>query len=258
MIGLGLGIGLGKGTAALGVASFDPKSIPGLAVWYDTSLLTQNSGDPIFSIDDLSGNNNYLQAQGSGLTAPTMNKGPGGQSVYFDGTDDFLYTNNKLTGTAGQPFTMYLVSEMQATTGGTPIGVWGGQQSFSINFNSNTTYAFYINDMVTGVYQLNPTFHDDLATPHIKTFSYGSGAGNNHLVAALDGVVDSATASGGTGVLADTNNPLGLGNTVSFSHAPNGSYAIMNFMECLIYAAILAPSDDANVLAYLKAKWGTP
>lgn len=120
---------------------FNPKSISGLAAWYDfndASTVTLATG--IVSVTDKSGNGRNL-AQAVGNNQPLWVSGAvnGKYAARFDGSNDSLGTSF----TFAQPITLFVVGKFNTTTNGQTMidGATGNRMRVFVN--STTQIGYY-------------------------------------------------------------------------------------------------------------------
>jgi len=223
-------------------SGFNPKSISGLAAWYDASVsssITIQTGVQKWA--DLSGN-------GRDLIQDTTNNQPahnsvtlnGKPTVTFDGTNDFLRTASF---TLNQPYTYFFVFRYESSaTGGRVLdagtqGVARSGEFIRIDVNNVWLFAGSILGFNT------------FPTGQMEAFNIWDAEfnGASSVVRYRKNV---ASASGNAG----SNNGSRLtmaanGNTTA------GEFSPLSVAEALVFSRVLAVSEADKIRAYLGKKY---
>jgi hypothetical protein len=244
-----------SGLSALVGEPFAPSALPGLAGWFDASAastLSQDAAgttpaaadsDPVGRWSDRSGQGNHV-TQGTAAARPTLKLAvQNGLSVLrLDGVDDWLtkatpagvgsptgYTMYFVGARSGSPaFGMMLIGrgsrhELRWDTGGTkPQATYGAGGGSSLSYGSNVS-GWHVYEAV----------QDD--------------AGNS-VKLAVDGLSE-VSASGVEATAIDVFSVGARGGT---------NFLAGDVGEVLFWPRPLSGAERGQVLAYLKAKWGTP
>lgn len=227
---------------------FNPKTISGLAAWWDaskTSSLAQNSdgttavanGDPIAYWADLSGNGKHMTQSTNGLRPTLSSSGLNGRpSVSVPNVSNAGFSSIARP-TAATSSTVFLVAN-RASVGG---------NANSVSFRESTGNVFF--DVAMEGLAITPA--STSGSPSYRV----NGVGISALRSALH------TALGrGTQFLQTV-------SSINFSGWP-ATWQAFNYGssfnwvglvgECLIYDRALTVSERDAVESYLKKKWGTP
>ena len=242
--------------------AFDPKSIPGLAIWYDastTSSIVKNSSNIISAWHDISGNNHTATATGSYCYYSTATFPQGG--VHFTNNPsvtDGLYITGCPTSTS---WTTFFVQSW------TPAGYYQSMGMRNGDDNFGTLRAEFIagpgsNGILAGAIGSNSGSYNtviysstDIAAVYsgnyIATFQHhGTMASailrlNGQQLNSADVTKQSGTTAGALGWTS-----IGPGGA-AYSGNLNG------IAECLTYKRALSQAEIYQVETYLKNKWQT-
>jgi hypothetical protein len=229
-LSIGIGIGMTKGRGA-----FSPAAIPGLAAWYDASRETVADGTAIASAADYSGNARPA-TQGTAGKRPLFKANiQNGRGVYrFDGTDDFL----QAIFTLPQPVTILAVIKQRATVGGDNAVIFDGGSDASQELFATIGTADW--NMFSGS-------------------SLAIGTGGTAAFQRVGLVFDGANSSGRIGSAAPVTGNTGSSTSggITMGARGGGTQPIpVDVGEVAVYSRALATGEIAQVMAYLKTKWG--
>lgn len=241
-------------------SGFDPKSISGLAGWWDASVASSvslNSGE-VQQWDDLSGNNRHaLQSVANNQPTYRTSVRNGKNAIEFNGSTDFLRGAWPLTITAQSVFAVVAMSSAQN---------WGRPFTQTTTADGTTTGTMNPDFAITGHYV--PILRN---STNAQWGSYNAGSvraavnftydawgvwSSIHTGAQISNRLDNGTAS--------TYSTTTL-NTVfnTFMIGANGGAVVNQFLggyvgEVLVYTQAVSDAGRNRISAYLKAKWGTP
>lgn len=227
---------------------FNPKTISGLAAWWDaskTASLAQNSngtvavsnGDPVAYWADLSGNGKHMTQPTNGLRPTLASSGINGRpsiSVPSVSNAGFSSIARPTTATSA---TVFLVANRAAV----------GGNANSVSFRESSGNVFF-----------------DVAMEGLA-ISASSNAGSPSY--RINGVAVSALRSSLHTALGRGPQFLQIVSSVNFSTWPanwqafdyGSSFNWVGFVgECLIYDRALTVSERDAVEGYLRKKWATP
>lgn len=234
---------------------FNPKSLPGLKVWYDvanTGSMTFN-GSTVSQINDLSGNG-FHATQGTANNQPTYSAtaANGRPRLLFDTTDSLTSSatiaDYFLNPTTGPVFTLVMAcySPLAADSGGI---IWGsdaqasGRVFVSTNFGNNAGSLIYDIANASGG-RITATVTQPTAAPHIMTFFRHTSS----MAWRVDGSV-LASRSNASGNFAATTAKLQIGK------CDGGGSNVMFVSEVLVYASALDATQLATAERGLGRKW---
>jgi hypothetical protein len=276
-------------TAITRAKQFDPRSVPGLALWLDgadTSTLYTTDAGPVTAVaaptdisgcvgwwdasdaasitqsgglvsqwNDKSGQGNHATASGTRQPAFVSNALNGKSVIAFDGADDLMEAAISSAYTAA---TVFAVLRPDAAGGG----------SLGRVLVRGSSSLFY--DGATSSLRYNPPFPGATGNGGQRTANSSATLGAWHLLSiAWTGGLDVATAI--TPRLAGAVSSAGLtGTGDSVSAAGIGTMQIGNravadggdrgwngrIAELIFFNAAISAADRARVEAYLAAKWG--
>jgi hypothetical protein len=222
---------------------FTPKSISGLAAWYDasvTSSITIQTGVQQWS--DLSGNGrNLIQNTTNNQPAYTNNQINGKPAVVFDKTNDRL----TWAGTLSQPTTAYCIGKWNAA----PTA--GNETMFDSNVNGNRMRLFATSSLVGGVTTYFPAIHAGTELrlqSEVTLTSYAVYEAIFNGTSSFVGQNNSVTNSGNAGSTASD----GIAFNAFGGFAAFGGVSIAEFM---LYGRLLSSSERASVRRYLARKY---
>jgi hypothetical protein len=237
-----------------------PKQISNCIAWFDASTSNEmvSSSNIVSSWSDKSGNGYvFNSAQLSALPASNFsplyvsNKINGLGSLYFDGSNDYMFVNSSMGLASATQYTAFVVLSpvylnasqvafgMQATpSGGTYeiLGYWSALDTFTVGFDGgvvlvNTTSRSDNRSIIHSVVR-----NGTLANAYLNGFQYAT----NTTVAST---VNSGVAR------------LGIGaNTYVNGSAPYKGY----ICEIIIYNRALSTTERSQVQNYLSNKWRIP
>jgi hypothetical protein len=237
-----------------------PKQISNCITWFDASTSNEmvSSSNIVSSWSDKSGNGYvFNSAQLSALPASNFsplyvsNKINGLGSLYFDGSNDYMFVNSSMGLASATQYTAFVVLSpvylnasqvafgMQATpSGGTYeiLGYWSALDTFTVGFDGgvvlvNTTSRSDNRSIIHSVVR-----NGTLANAYLNGFQYAT----NTTVAST---VNSGVAR------------LGIGaNTYVNGSAPYKGY----ICEIIIYNRALSTTERSQVQNYLSNKWRIP
>lgn len=251
----GTGTLSGKGIASISgdvPAGFNPTSLGNLALWLDASTMGLADGTLITAWSDGSGNSNNASA--SGTQRPTYKTGiiNGKGVVRFNGGANCMFVTDVAALRLLGDFTIYVVASTAGNTGLLLDKIGPGGSFFGWSFGigiagtpgNNGKLQFYTNG---GSWRtlVNPQANDSIA--HILQANR-SGTG---LKEGIDATLSGSTVNTTTTV--SNNLAIGTLTVTPGTQSFNGDMA-----EIIIYTAFLTPTQDSQIKAYLKAKWGTP
>jgi hypothetical protein len=230
-------------------SGFNPKSIAGLAAWYDATVassVTLASGF-VSQWDDLSGGGLHL-SQATEADRPSLGTLGGKTAIDFDGSNDFL---RNAQAPASWLFGTYFIAFSQDTA--TNVGqtlitlnvagqtyrmglVWSALQEFRTQQISGTGS---VSNVSGGSGVTN--------TPRLITHTYdGTSSGSLRLSGTSLTGSSSVTASSDSGVI------VGIRRASNVSSLPmDGKVG-----ELVIYNRVLSATEIARIERYLAAKWG--
>ena len=224
--------------------TFDPRSVPGLALWLRAKTI---GGGTLAAWPDVSGNGRHA-TQATGGSQPLWVGGVtprGGPVVRFDGVDDYLVLPDFASGfTSGEIFIVIKITNDPAGSGGTSA-IWG--MGTSVNY---THFPFTDGNIYDAWGSNVRKTVGDPALSLSSTFRlYNVSSANNDWTARLDGSQIFNTTS----------------NTVAFRSAPelgsdfDGSsriYLSGDIAEVFMYRVIPTPGDRARLNQYAAAEHG--
>lgn len=227
---------------------FNPKSISGLAAWWDaskTASLAQNSngtvsvsnGDPVAYWGDLSGNGKHMTQPTTGLRPTLSSSGINGRpSISVPNVSNAGFSDIARP-TAATSSTVFLVANRVAA----------GGNANSVAFRESTGGIFF-----------------DVASEGVALSPATSSGSPSYRV---NGVAVSALRSSLHTALGRGQNFLQTVESINFSAWP-ATWQAFNYGssfnwvglvgECLIYDRALSLSELSAVEAYLQKKWQTP
>jgi len=235
---------------------FDPRSVPGLKIWYDvanTASMTFN-GSTVSQINDLSGNG-FHATQGTANNQPTYSAtaADGRPRLAFDTTDSLASSatiaDYILNPTTAPAFTLVMAcySPLAVDSGSVIFGSdaqSGGRVFASTNFGSIAGSLIYdIANVSSG--RLAASVTQPTASPHIMTFFRHTSS----MAWRVDGTV-LASRSNASGNYTATTAKLQIGK------CDGGGANVMYVSEVLVYAAVLTASQLAAAERGLGRKWG--
>lgn len=192
--------------------------------------------DPVGQLRDQSGNGRHVTAAGGARPLLKLNIQNGLPVVRFDGTDDLM---TSAAFTLNQPF--YYAAAFKVRAGGSLQIVWDslGADSQSVGYvDAAGDFNIYaVNDVVT-LGAVGTAFH-------VVTATYNGASSSGR----VDGGV-AATGNAGAGV------PGGL--TLGRRGLTASEYAHLDLGEFVALSAAPTAGQDAQLRAYLKARWSTP
>jgi len=224
-----------------------PTTIPWLRTWIDfadTSTITA-TGNAVSAVRNKV-NSQITLTQPNAINQPlsgtrTIN---GLNVVDFDGINDFMqFSTNTVV---SEPFTLFIVAQVDGTTGQTIIGrqtaAVAGQWTITKNggFAIFQSYAFGSGGSDSGV------VHTYNSSPNMHTVSLANG---QTLKYQLNNVALSASV-----VLNGYNNAVGTDLCIGAS--PGGSAFLDGAIgEIIVYGSVLSTTDITRVNRYLANKW---
>lgn len=229
-------------------AGFDPRSIPGLALWLDASRLTLNDLDPVTTWPDLSGNGRDA-TQATTSKKPTFKIDGTRRVVEGDGTDDGLVAAGfDLTGASA--ITVFLVARWVA----------GGLWKVAVDIGANVT-GYNLCSWSAGFFGINSVNSDLLGASHDPTTAYRVYTAVFSPTAAsstlrIDGVQQTVAQREGTSVNRSFGSGIALFG-VATSNAMSQGYANLRIAEIAVAGPVSAGLTQ-QLETYLKTKWGTP
>ena len=241
---------------------FNPKTITGIAGWWDASVSTAvslNAGE-VQQWNDLSGNGRHaLQSVANNQPTYALAVRNNRNAVQFNGSTDFLRGAWPLTLTAQSVFAV--VSMGSGGTGG-----WGRPFSQTTTADATATGTMNADFSISGHYV--PLLRNGTSA------AFGSYNGNAHRApvnftydewgvwsSIHSGSQISNSLNGGT---ASTYSAATFNTTFhTFTLGAIASGVINQLMvgfigEVVVYSRNLSNSEASAVRSYLKAKWGTP
>jgi hypothetical protein len=234
---------------------FNPKSLPGLKVWYDvanTGSMTFN-GSTVSQINDLSGNG-FHATQGTANNQPTYSAtaANGKPRLTFDTTDSLLSSatvaDYVLNPTSGPVVTFVLAcyKPPKASQGDINLGSdsqANGRVYISTDFGTAGALIFDVATIPGG--RLGGSYSEISDTPHIVTFLRHTST----MKFRVDGATLLSKANASGNFSATT-----AGLSISKIDGAGGS--IMYVSEVLVYAAALNDVQLATAERGLGKKWG--
>jgi len=206
----------------------NPSDVHGLEVWYDANTLSLSDGESISQWDDLSGNGNHL-TQSSSTERPifTSNILNGKPVVRFDGTNDYLLMNTRLTTIRTA---IFVVNWSGAYNPYTPLigdGTnyeWVSDGSTEKLFSPTYSHSYIQNGQV---------YVDGINTPPL----------------------DAVRPSSHSIITVETVGNL-TGDRITKDRNISGRVWRGDYAEVIIYNRVLTDSERSDVENYLKNKWG--
>jgi len=252
-------------------AEFHPDTIDSLTLWLDpdddpTLILTGSDIDVIkdkaFAVDNAGG---YTV----GASKPTIVAAGGRNWMEFNGVDQYLQAQSNgsstiaissLIGTSATGWEMHAVIDADTATG---VSLTNPYDNNNIIMDNGGYWgiAAAVDPGDPANVRIQPNAYDgssnwtDYDIPknekHVFGISYAGGASTD-LITYIDGVTTTVAAVGASNIPNNLSNVLQLGKGYSALYY-NGLIG-----EVCIFNAPLTPTERANLLAYLAAKWGTP
>lgn len=221
-----------------GGGSFDPSTVTGLRAWYDADdagSFTFSSGSIVSQWNDLSSNGNHL-VQATTASQPSRTGTVNGRSsVVFDGSNDTMAA--VLASGAVRPYTVFMVA-VNAETGST----------------QRTAFTFEPND---GRFYRASAGNLNMFQGAVLSSGVSWGTGVRLVTGVFNGVSSTVAVDSGS----DVSGSAGTGNNGTEVNIGSlygtGEYWNGQVCEFLYYNGILGSTDQADIKAYLKAKWGT-
>lgn len=223
---------------------FSPRTISGLAAWYDASVsssISLDGSNNVSSWADLSGNSRTL-SQTTANNRPAYNTAvvSGKPVVNFDGSNDAMLT----TFTLAQPCHYFMVWRYDsAYVSGNPR-VFDGATGGAMGFFRASSGQMALN---AGGSNLSVNITDAEGQAFSVTEIRANGASSSVLRNGTD-----RTGNPGTNIGSGSPNGIYLGVFGNGFSAPGD----VSFAEVLIYSSVLGASDSARVRAYLGTKYG--
>jgi hypothetical protein len=224
--------------AQLSSGSFTPKMISGLRLWIDSndlSSITKDGSNLVSQINDKSGNGFNLTATLTQRPTWTASQYGALPALVFNGTTNTMVLPSSITSLNSLSFFIVTKNTTGATESRFAQGVTG---NFAPLANRTNKYAIF-----DGAHKLFNT--TTLATNSCLDTRLDSAGNSAELW--VNGVKDST-------VNTFTANNLS-GGFVGAGNAGTSFYLAGNIAEILVYN-LLTLSQQAQVRAYLKAKWG--
>lgn len=245
MATLGLGTGLGRVCSA---RAFQPKSLSGLAGWYDASdaaTITQSSG-LVSQWNDKSGAGNHLTQSNSSYRFTTGSHTINGKNVLFAATQQSSFNvPSGLYSLFNSDWTMFFVKK---NTVFSPdqwymSGFSGGYYGLFIPSGGGSVRALSKNGAFTNVSSVS-------VTNNTYQQSIGAFKESGYITAFADGVL-------GTPQAADNKTLTGSNVLALGAFGSTGGTGISgDIAEVVIYNRSLTVAERAKVDAYLARKWG--
>lgn len=216
-----------------------PVELAGLLAWYDAQTLQLGNGDPVTTWADLSGNGFHL-TPGVG-NAPTYGTSilAGRPGVQWPDGEHTTILHSAAFGPMEQPTTIYLVGRLRGTK-------TTADRAFIDGIGTARNAIFYNGG--TGAWSL------------FAGTSLGAGA-HDLLPHVFRGVFNGATGSSLR--VDDTVNPVGNigsqgigGVSLGNRHADRARANHCDIHEIIIVHRLLDSSEDAQVMDYLRGRWG--
>ncbi len=253
--------------------AFYPDSISSLALWLDPSAdetLTTVVVGPDTTITEIRDKSRTLTdalAESAGAADPTLVSAGGINWMEFDGVNQYLQVKAggatlpllSVLGASATGWEMHAVIDADTATGTDVVnpfdnnniimdsgGYWGIAAAVA---PAGTDVRIQPN-----AYDGGSNWHNYDVTKnekHVFGLSYAGGAAT-----AFTTYIDGSTAS--VSPVGASNTPNGLGGTLRLGAAYGSLYYNGRIGEVCIFDRPLTPAERANLLAYLKAKWGTP
>jgi hypothetical protein len=226
---------------------FNPRTIPGLAAWWDaskTGSLAQisdgtgavSNGDPVAYWADLSGNARHMTQPTNGLRPTLASSGMNGRpsiSIPNVSTAGFSSLARPTTATS---CTVFLVANRSSSG-----------NAYSLSFRESSGNIFF--DAAMAGLNISPASTSGSPTYRV----------NGVAISALRGALD--TALGRTTPFLQTVSAINFSgwpaNWQAFNYG--SSFNWVGFVgECLLYAQALSTAQRDAVERYLRNKWATP
>ena len=239
------------------ISGFDPRSIPGCALWYDAadaSSITLN-GSTVSQWSDKSGNGNHL-TQGTTSAQPTYGTYLSYPGVYFNGANtQVLSTTYNQTGTGGRNtfIVFYDISTSPNIYGDPGLMYMGGSGAVGSGWRTQyiaTSDALCV-DIGAGakIMTTSPNVTSMRTTRCIAMWA----APNSATVATTyvygNGTQFTVQGANSTGLTTAVNTVGGLGTTI-------GKSTTSVISEILHYSTELTASQRQSVEGYLAWRWG--
>jgi hypothetical protein len=213
--------------------NFTPRSISGLALWYDAadaSTVTVSTG--VSAIADKSGNGRHgTQGVGNSQPAYTIAGRNGRNVMTFDGTNDTIAIPSF---SLSQPITMFVAGSST-------------NANFLIDGSGTNRLALYRQAGVSWTLFSGAILNGGTSDTNWHSFRTVSNSTSSSIH------VDNSLITSGNAGTQTVASGLWLGASSGTSFFLAGQIG-----EVLLYGGLLTAGNIANLTAYLKAKWGTP
>ena len=232
--------------------------VSGAALWLDASqqntLFTDagttpvtSSGQSIYQWNDLSGNNRHAIQATSG-NRPTWSPPASGQNglgvISFDGVNDSLSGNFGTASIMNSTFALHGVFQWTSNANTGPVFFYSGDRTTFRDrilwyYTGNGRYDQYASGIV-GASMTSSTWYRFSLTKN-----------------SLTSVTLEINGTSVTGTVSNANITSTIYQLASIK-AETAGYAQMKWAELVLYPSTQSSGDQASVMNYLKAKWGTP
>jgi hypothetical protein len=224
---------------------FSPKSIAGLAAWYDATVASSITltSDFVSQWNDLSGGGFHL-TQATEASRPGTATIGGKTAIDFDGSNDFLFTTTTLPD-FGTVFDVHILDAASVAYGIYHLNstVGGFSKRMGLIYSSVNEYRSQAVLSTTNIGVSGGTRTADARITSV-TFTGSATAGR------LDGATLSGTTTGTSG-----NDPgvyVGIRSLSGSLALPlNGKIG-----ELIVYNRVLSAAEISRIERYLASKWG--
>lgn len=238
----------------LGAPVFNPRALPGLALWLDATKLNLAADAAVTSWPDLSGAGKDA-AQGTGSKQPTYKTGilNGRPVVRFDGGDGLATPSIDFSGTATvSVFLVVLASGAGALqmicelTDGSTQPYWHVRRDAT-----DKPGSYIVGDVGQNSFQATGTL--GTVSGHVVSTTFDLSLATNETNQWLDGSAAGSRASN----VNNTNSAFQAGVVYIGARSASSLFYVGDIAELLVYSADRTAERPA-IEAYLRAKWGTP
>jgi len=229
--------------ASKSISGFDPRSIPGCALWLDGADASTITGTTtVTAWADKSGNSRNLSV-GSGTTSYTNNA--------ITLASSYMYVTSAVDLTN---YTMFIIAKSNSSTNNQTVFV--GRPNTSVDYSSTDGFGFYM-DYQTSVRLYGQSsvagqlasFSATTSNPNVFSFQPGS--------TVINAWLNGSSVSGGTGLSTRTSTAQGFAIGASWNGSSyNNIISTASIYEILVYNTALTQTQRQSVEGYLAWKWG--
>lgn len=232
-------------------SGFNPKSLSGLAGWYDASVASSlydatsdgsavAAGGAVARWEDISGNGRHLtQSTANNRPILAASKYKGRAACEFDGSNDQLLLASNLAMSAGA--TIILVSQKRSNNNSAMHSLRGSGTANHHPYTDGNAYdSFGVFNRLTFAF----AYRSDLLV-------WSAIAANANLAV----YVDNAAKVNSSGIASA--NQTGSETQVVGSGTTTNWFWDGWIAEILMYSRALSATENTSVYNYLKSKWGT-